>query len=408
MAARRAVELVTVLDELKALTARPGDGRALVLLWRRHARRLSGVAEAVRYGREADRWEAMIRAARTFHKTLVENPAEAEIVRAWEAVREAGIHPALAPREPRVRLARRRAQAIERLGRIPTTPTPTSDRALRDLWNANRALLEPCPEVAPLKARLALACGRLERHAALLRAISEADRGNGTETAVLEAANGLPSGYTDTLRARIEAARNWRPPPTVPEHARPENRVESLLDVIRSGDFRTFLARVDLALLRDHPEAFQPYRRVIEGWMRAHVLASRPVQPTLEPIATNGATATIRCTWNHAHLVHACRLSWDTDGNPDGPGPDPASGRLDTLGRFRRDGGFVVPVPAGSRDLRVAIWPVVDLGWTELRGAPCVWGHSRSVPETRGSRPRPGDCGPGGPLSILLSGMPTR
>src|SRR5208337_1658410 len=101
--------------------------------------------------------------------------------------------------------ARERVQLLDRLHAIATADNEDNDRLLERTWND--ALLQGCAEAQPLRVRLDGARQRLPLADALRRTIDLADRGQGEEQRVLEAAARLPAGYASALAARVQTAR---------------------------------------------------------------------------------------------------------------------------------------------------------------------------------------------------------
>jgi hypothetical protein len=197
-----AVAQVEVLDKLKAAVKEPGDGRALVKLWAADGFRVAGIPEAEEYRAEIDRWQGRITAADAFLKLYAGKPTEQQLADAWQRVTAIGRHPAIErDHEIRGEQALRRAPVLARLARVPDTASYASDAALLAAWGDGSALTG-CAEATPYSARVNTARDRINKVAALKRAIDAADAGSGTEAAVVEAAKPL-ARYDHPYLARV-------------------------------------------------------------------------------------------------------------------------------------------------------------------------------------------------------------
>jgi hypothetical protein len=204
--AEAAVAQVEILDRLRTAAAAPGDGRQLVSLWKSVGFKVSGLPEAEEYECTARSWEQRLDAMTAFVRLYDSGRAtERELAAAWERVLAVGLHPALT-RNHRLRgeQAMRWAPLLARLAQIPTAVNYANDSARVAIWGDGRALLG-CAEANQYHAQVNAARERLNKVAALKRAIDAADAGNGSELAIVEAARTL-GGYDHPYVARVKLA----------------------------------------------------------------------------------------------------------------------------------------------------------------------------------------------------------
>lgn len=278
---------------------------------------------------------------------------------------------------------------LDRLRRIPSAATLANDRAFVELWRSIGQPPTSDPAVAMWKTRYEERLSRLRRFESLIEVIRQVDEGNASEQAILRAATVLPDGYDAMLASRVARARaRARNVNSSRSDDRADDRLGRLVQAIEAGDHAAFLSQVDLETLHGHLDRLRPFRRRIEGWVRTHVLSDRPLRMTLEPPSIRGSSLAIRATWAKPHLVsHLSVVVYDADRQTAGESEVPGAGERLTFDRFRREGGIVVTVPPGVRRPTVVVWPVVDLGWTEILGAPVRLGPFRVEPTGPGSSP---------------------
>ncbi|AMV22874.1 hypothetical protein VT84_00580 [Gemmata sp. SH-PL17] len=227
--ARSATEQVALLNELKAVVAAPGDGRALVKLWDGHAPKLTAVPEARLYETAATGWRVRITAADNFLRVLAKSPqTEREVAEAWQAVLAAGpLHPVLTEMHRQRGIdAARWAPILERLRRVSNVASHESDTQLLAAWG-NGAALAGCAEAHPFAHRVTEARERVALVEALALAIKRTEQG-GPEDAVVAAAKKLPTGYSHPYvhRAGEQAEGLWLATEfqRAVEHPRPSDR----------------------------------------------------------------------------------------------------------------------------------------------------------------------------------------
>ncbi len=203
--AEAAIAQVDVLDKLKAAVQTPGDGRALVRLWKADGFKIAGLGEADEYGRAADDWAKKIEAAEAFIKLHgVAGVSEQGLAAAWRQVNAVGLHPILVRPEHRTRgeKAIRWAPVIEQLRAIPAGDSYQIDVGLNAAWKREPDI-DSCREAAEFAERVKAAQSRLLKVNELKRAIDAADAGTGSEEAIVKAAAQIPGRYSHPYIARV-------------------------------------------------------------------------------------------------------------------------------------------------------------------------------------------------------------
>jgi hypothetical protein len=200
--AETAVAQVDVLDMLKKAVATPGDGRALVKLWMSEGHKVAGLSEAAAYENDAKTWDAQLTAAETFINLYRIGATEQALANAWEKVTDAGEHSDLKP-EHRTRgeEAQRRAPLLAKLAGVPPAASYKNDSAFLAAWGDGSSL-SGCKEADRYIPHINTARDRLNKVAALKRAIEAADAGTGTEAGIVDAAKPL-AGYEHPYADRV-------------------------------------------------------------------------------------------------------------------------------------------------------------------------------------------------------------
>ena len=204
--AEAAVAQVEVLDKLKKAVTTPGDGRALVKLWAAEGFKVAGIPEAAAYERDSGTWEARIVAAEAFIRLHSTGATEQGLANAWEKVLDVDVHPDLKP-EHRVRgeQAQKRAPLLAKLATVPAAASYKNDMALLAVWGDGSALAG-CKEADRYIPQINTSRDRLNKVAALKRAIDAADTGSGNETGVVNAGKPL-AGYDHLYADRVVQGR---------------------------------------------------------------------------------------------------------------------------------------------------------------------------------------------------------
>jgi hypothetical protein len=206
-AAKDAGGQVALLDKLKAASAAPGDGKALIKLWDECSPKLAGVGEARAYGQVAEGWRTRTRAAEDFLRVYAQPSAnEKSVADAWQTVVSAGPpHPLLSDaHRRRGEEAGRWAPLLAALRRVPPGASYANDNALVTAWGTGAALTG-CREATEFASRVSEANSRIGLVTALERAIQAADAGS-SEEAVVTAAAKLPPGYAHPYAGRVDEA----------------------------------------------------------------------------------------------------------------------------------------------------------------------------------------------------------
>ncbi len=202
-AAREAVSVVPLLEEMEGALRSPGDGRRVVQLWDQNSYRLRSVPGATRLGQQAESWRARIRAAEEMAEAVARSASEHEIAAAWEKLENVGGHPDAAGQRDRAAQARGRAEALNKLRAIPDDNREDHDRRWLQAWDEQ--LLGDSAEGPALKARARAIEERLQLLKDLRGTIERVDRMAEKESAVLEAAAKLRN-YRHQYLARIKTA----------------------------------------------------------------------------------------------------------------------------------------------------------------------------------------------------------
>jgi hypothetical protein len=204
-AAQPALELVRVLDQLKAAAANPGDGQGLVALWARSESRLGDVDEARVYGREAAQWQVRIAKHQGLIRAIAQAAGERAIAAAWKELGEAGGHPNLTTEtREQVALAHRRLQCLGKLRAIPNAGDEKSDEQFAATWDDE--LLKDCREAAPWRSRQADVEARRRQCRRAREVVAAARQGLATDRDVLDAIKPLGAEYAPDLADQLQRA----------------------------------------------------------------------------------------------------------------------------------------------------------------------------------------------------------
>jgi hypothetical protein len=204
--ARAAREKLDLLDQLRGELRQPGDGRKLVALWGRLGPRLAGVVEAEPVRDAVLGWLARLDACDRYLEAIRVGRDERSIAAAWAQLRKAGGHPDADRHRARGEQAERRFARLDRLWTVPPGDTEDNDRRLLGDWDD--VLLQGCREADPFRPRISAARKRLEALVGFQRVTASANQGAAGEEEVLAAAGSLPAGYSPSVAARLQAARN--------------------------------------------------------------------------------------------------------------------------------------------------------------------------------------------------------
>ncbi len=247
--AEAAANLVGALDRLKHANASPGDGKAFAKLWKDDGHKLRDIPEAEKYKTEAARWERQIATAEDFIRLFTAKASEQALAEAWKKVIAAGVHPTLLQPEHRTRgeLAVKRAPVLARLVTISVAASFANDSALSTAWGDGK-LLDGCGEALPYLTRVNTARERLSKVATLKNAIDAADRGTGSEKAVVDAARslvGYDHPHIDRVKLGAKTIEALAALKQAVEQQPPSDRnIAAALDALRATNIE-LLARLD-------------------------------------------------------------------------------------------------------------------------------------------------------------------
>ena len=203
---KQARAAIGLFDEFARAEQKDPTGRSLVALWDQRASSLQGVPEADAVRQKVELWRKRIAVAEKLDKAVNKGGRERDIFDAWHAMEKLGGHPDAEPHRSRAEKAARALKALEALAALPPGEDEASDRALLKTLHANSEALTGCVEAAPFVDRGRAAKARDQRLRKLKKRIDEADRGQGPERTVIEAADALPPKYGANFADRIRQA----------------------------------------------------------------------------------------------------------------------------------------------------------------------------------------------------------
>ncbi len=208
-----------LIDELARAEQKDPAGRALVALWTARGSELQGIPEADAVRKKVDLWKKRIAAAEKVDQVVRTAGREKDIFESWQALDKLGGHPDAEPHRVRAEQAAKCLKALEAFAALPLTEDEAADRTLLKTWGANSKVLTGCKEADPFLARARAAKGREQRLVDLKSRIEQADHGQGSERAVIEAAEALPPRYGASFSERIRQARERLSASTALDHA---------------------------------------------------------------------------------------------------------------------------------------------------------------------------------------------
>jgi len=242
-----------------------------------------------------------------------------------------------------------RSNYLEALESIaPTLPLDEQDRLWMRAWN--EALLGPCGDAQPHRRRNREV---RERVAAWERLQDAIRSGNAFAVAMLHA-DPLLAGYPPLDRLRFEIA----------ELVERGQRAHRLLDGLHAGDDAAVLHELDLPTVATLPNLFRPHRqrliRLITDRLRLNPFA--PVDPSCEIDEELGRLTLHWAGWDwplFGQEERCCRVAVDPRQFFTRP-EEAADGTYSPRERSCR-AGYVVPLPPGTRQAFITVWPVVPL-----------------------------------------------
>lgn len=303
------------------------------------------------------RIEARIRSADALGRLdeAIRSGSESAIDDAWRKAKDAGVAVANPSVAQRAELAGRRLAAMQRLDRIATgVGLDVQDTEWIAAWDDD--LLGDCHDAE----------GYRKRHKQAVRRRRIVDE--------LEAAlASRDTIYANQLKQVMSEIRDYPSysvlMPKVEELVREVEQVEQLCRALDTGDDDAIRRQLTLEILRVYPQAFAGHRQSIERFVGRELQGfplRAPVRPAVE---RSGAIPRVRLLWDWpaTPLVTACRVASGTTGYPLTGRGRVASVLVDKP-NYVRGGGFRLALPPKTPNLFVVVWPVVDLGWTEISG----------------------------------------
>ena len=204
---RQAKLALGLMAELTGSEQKDPTGRALVAVWDQRGRELQGIPGTDAIAKKVELWRKRIAAAAKIDQVVGRGASEREIVEAWQELDKLGGHPDAEPHRGRADKAADSLKSLDALGAVPQGEDQNSDLALLKTWKSCAQSIADCAEAAPFRERVRAATARVERLRELKKRIEAADQGQGSEKAVIEAAQALPPKYGASYAERIRQAR---------------------------------------------------------------------------------------------------------------------------------------------------------------------------------------------------------
>jgi hypothetical protein len=299
--------------------------------------------------------EGRLAALRGLQQAVNAKPfSDVAVAAAWEK-----LDPVLAGRLPaQVRTtcerAVRRRDCLARLQTIEEAlPLDVQDERWLGGWD--EALLADCTDAAGLRARYQLARERTDAWVELDTCLRKHD----LEAVPRLVALPVLAGYPPLERQQAMVQNLLR-------QAGQLRRVYGLLRGSEpiNGDLLQFL--------REHRDLVQDQRAEIESRLVNWLASEVRLQPGVPPFVIDAQTgrATVRWTWAHLERFTHCRVAVHPERFLQELAEAGDEAVAFTAGDYRRAGGFPVLLPVGRGRLFVTVWPVIDLDWLVLAGAP--------------------------------------
>lgn len=293
------------------------------------------------------------------------NPSDKEIAALWEQLRQAGAAPG--PKKmKRVDLAVQRLELLDQFEHLdPRLPLDQQDRHWVKNWDA--PLFQSCADADPFRPRYQKAIQRIKTWNALARAIKAKD----LSQVVLWAGNPLLANYPPLERIKGE----------VNDLLRQANQLQRAEGILQKDDPALAINQLDLDFIRAHPDLFAPHRQSIEVLLTRWLTQDQRIAAAQPGHTRNPGTGrlVVRWTWQNFKLISCCKVA--VSGECFFKTEEEAGGqtmRWDVEAHRRVGGGMVAPPLPGKSRLFVTVWPLIDLGWTELAGPPLHLGPFRT------------------------------
>lgn len=294
------------------------------------------------------------------------DPSDQEIAEFWEQACQAGarLDPA---KMRRGQLANKRRQRLDQLRQMdPRLPLDQQDKRWIQEWDV--PLFKDCADAQPHLARYQKAIKRIKAWNNLARAFRAKDLDQVAEWAD----HPLLVGYPPLERIKAE----------VNELVRQARELKRAKEVLHQQDLNGAVAGLDLDFIRAHPELFTAQKQAIEVLLTRWLNQGKRIEAS-EPAFKrdpNTGRQVVRWTWPHFKVISGCQVA--ISGETFFRNLADAAGqtmRWDAEAHRRVGGGLAAPPLPGKTRLFVTVWPVIDLGWTELVGPPLHLGPFRTT-----------------------------
>ncbi|HYT91725.1 MAG TPA: hypothetical protein VEL76_23630, partial [Gemmataceae bacterium] len=286
-------------------------------------------------------------------------PLDRVIARVWEKVRAAGSLRLDKVVIERCTVAVQRRDCLDRLDAIDADlPLDQQDAEWLRLWDEE--LLRHCHDADAAHVRYTQAVERRAAWQALEKALAE---GNAKQVRKL-ATDPLLTDYPPLLAAA----------PQIHDLLHRAEAAEHIFAVLAEGKVGAFTAD-DLRFIAEHEELFKAHKTQIVELLERWLVTEGRLEKLATPFVVNlpEGTVTARWTWPHFGRISYCLVAADARRFYERP-EDCKTYRLTAEGH-RPNTGIVLPVsPRGQSQLRVTVWPVIDLKWCKVTGARLIMG----------------------------------
>jgi hypothetical protein len=259
----------------------------------------------------------------------------------------------------RCRLAVRRRNCLRRLQAIDASLSLDRQDALWvQCWDD--ALLEGCLDARPYRTRYRQAAAR----SAAWKELEDVLRHRDLARVRTAAANPLLADYPPRADRAEEIEELLR-------QAKQAERVRELLRQRRAAEFTA----ADLQFIRDNEAMFRPCRGELEDVLGEWLNGPLGLRPGSPAYAADGRSGGVTAKWVWPHeCVRYCQVVVDPDSFFETP-EEAAEGTTRVFAEsYRRAGGLPLPLLPRWRRAYLTVWPVIDLGWLQLRGQPLKLG----------------------------------
>ncbi len=352
-----------------------------------HGQRLSGageqlIAEAGRSlpdGYDAQRQprfelaERRLKAVRRLEQICQQpSTSEAELVKAWQAVRAEQAESLVDTRlQQRAELAIPRAPLLQSLANISLHGMLRErDEQLLEIWND--ALLDGCVEAQPWRAAYEEACERRALLGRLTSALAAND-----DAAIVELA-GSP------------LLENWPHSQLDGDHITRSQRAvgdaRGLLDALKNGQKQKFAKLFNVRAIQDFPQQFEPYQSTLRDWITQELLRldqnglkDPTVMRAIDKVFGAGNTFKLRWEWPEPRITNACLLKICRARPADGAAADqvPATQTHVVLRETYKSAGSSFSLPAQAKSIGglVVVWAIIEVGDEKFYTEPLVLGR---------------------------------